>query len=62
MPAQWATTQNHLGLALLALGEREGNAIRRVNLATGIIERVAGTGVAGFEASFVIPSCGKSAK
>lgn len=28
--------------------EREGHAIRRVNLATGIIERVAGTGVAGY--------------
>jgi len=28
--------------------EREGNAIRRVNLATGIIERVAGTGAAGY--------------
>jgi streptogramin lyase len=28
--------------------EREGNAIRRVNLATGIIERVAGTGVADY--------------
>jgi sugar lactone lactonase YvrE len=28
--------------------EREGNAIRRVNLATGNIERVAGTGVAGY--------------
>jgi len=28
--------------------EREGNAIRRVNVATGIIERVAGTGVADY--------------
>jgi streptogramin lyase len=28
--------------------EREGNAIRRVNLATGMIERVAGTGAAGY--------------
>jgi streptogramin lyase len=28
--------------------EREGNAIRRVNLANGTIERVAGTGVAGY--------------